>query len=192
MGRSRVRGPYARFCERDEVSWLLTSPYSIAYGVRSKSPYPMVLVPGEIRVRESNRTLVAVPVTGGVGRIRNRRYRIVCVRVKEVDIRRIGAVKVIIRARPGTVMAAPTGQAWCAADENAMAESVVLTHTVRAYVPDRGTSVRGLIVAGCASCRIVGRAGNMAGQAVNANPAISHTAKVLAVAQRASASNVPC
>ena len=30
MDRSRVRGPYARFCERDEVSYgLLTSPYSI-------------------------------------------------------------------------------------------------------------------------------------------------------------------
>ncbi|MDK2848184.1 MAG: hypothetical protein PWP34_1537 [Desulfuromonadales bacterium] len=30
MDRSRVRGPYARFCERDEVSIdQLTSPYSI-------------------------------------------------------------------------------------------------------------------------------------------------------------------
>ena len=30
MNRSRVRGPYARFCERDEVSIdQLTSPYSI-------------------------------------------------------------------------------------------------------------------------------------------------------------------
>ncbi len=30
MNRSRVRGPYARFCERDEVrNYSLTSPYSI-------------------------------------------------------------------------------------------------------------------------------------------------------------------
>lgn len=36
MDRSRVRGPYARFCERDEVSIdQLTSPYSIFPGDRN-------------------------------------------------------------------------------------------------------------------------------------------------------------
>jgi len=39
MNRSRVRGPYARFCERDEVSIdQLTSPYSIGeLGVRGEA-----------------------------------------------------------------------------------------------------------------------------------------------------------
>ena len=135
---------------------------------------------------------VARTVTGGVRSIGHSRYGVAWVGMQETDISWIGVVKVICRAAPGPVMAAYAGQAWCVTDKTAMAtqESVVLSLPVRAYIPDRRQRVWRLIVAGCASRRVGGRAGAVATEAVNANSAISHTAKVHAMAQGASASNI--
>ena len=135
---------------------------------------------------------VARAVTGGVGCIGHRRYGVAWVGVNEADISRIGVVKVICRAAPGPVMAAYAGQTRCVTDKTAMATqgSVVLSLPVRTYIPDRSKGVWRVIVAGCAARRVGGRAGAVATEAVNANSAISHTTKVHAVAQGASASNI--